>query len=436
MHNKISINSFNDGQKLEKYDDALVTNLNQFFIKKKVEVDENGDTKIINNSLFGVGFSINIEANNLYIVFPKNYSVDQNSIMSEISLLTKVINKFLKKSTLSHGIEDFKSNFPFRSFFSIYNYYRKFGLYFSSYNRITPNTGKKIDWKYTLKNSMKIVQNGSLHHFPIYYKDEINYNSFLTYCMAYAIDYTISNFYFVVGNLEGTSLDYNKIDFLTDKNYILSKLHSIKGKVFNDIHINLIDNLIKFYSEYKSSGQIYFYTDKFDLIWQTMVEQYLNNRFIKTNSKTGNIEFSNNKIKRPIIFKKKIAYPNKANKKNYIDIDHYYTESSNQYIFDAKYKESVNRIDYKQISYFVILSNYRNEDEVIKWEKDGKDITKKVPKMYKNTYSALIYPENKNIQSTHFEIINHFNLEMERLKILSVGLDIKDVMRNYIEDHQ
>lgn len=107
-----------------------------------------------------------------------------------------------------------------------------------------------------------------------------------------------------------------------------------------------------------------------------------------------------------------------------------------QYIFDAKYKESVNRIDYKQISYFVILSNYRNEDEVIKWEKDGKDITKKVPKMYKNTYSALIYPENKNIQSTHFEIINHFNLEMERLKILSVGLDIKDVMRNYIEDHQ
>jgi len=334
--------------------------------------DQSGEiTEEYNFVLNFVGFLVNDE-NNVFSVFPKNFVV--NDLNKDSNKLFKVISKHLqKRPDLYFGSEygkRFKSNFPFASFFGIYEYYVKYGLHFEDKKYIKPNTGGKVNWKDTIRLSNKFVSNNHISIFPIYYEKKYYFSAFLTECMIFSINYTIEKFNFLI-DIDKIERDYSLLPFFNEKGMILDQLYALRQETFKDSLLDLIDHLINFFSELHEGGIYYLKHYTFSSIWEDMVMDYLRLYFQEV--KDNKIVFGSKRTNE-INFLKPTFKPNLANKTHYFSPDYYYAEKDIQMIFDAKYYSKIRGMDYKQISYFVFLNEYRD------------DLCK--PIKYSTTYSA------------------------------------------------
>ena len=142
--------------------------------------------------------------NNVFSVFPKNFDIQ--NINKDSNKVFNVISKHIQiRPDLYLGNEygkRFKSNYPFASFFGIYDYYTKFGLYFEDRKYIKPNIGGKVNWKETIRLSDKFLSNNQISIFPIHYEKKYYYSALLTECMIFAINYTIDKFGFFIDFLD------------------------------------------------------------------------------------------------------------------------------------------------------------------------------------------------------------------------------------------
>lgn len=359
-----------------------------------------------------VGFIANYDGK-LLVALPKHYedlSKFANDVgISDIKNLFKVIMTYKKLMSNNVGIDGnlINSTYPFEAFYGILDYYKKFGLYREKEKVTKPGYSGKISWRDTIRKSTKIFDNNNLLFFPLQVKKEFDKEVFLSECMMFALSYTIDRFSFFIEERVPWRQPEN-FDFWNNKQFVIQKLYQIRKGIFKDIHQRLVQSLIIFFSNLNNDGTFHLKHNKFENIWEIMVADYLNKHFELVDD--DGLHFNVQQKKSTVVF-------TKHNEK--IDIargfelnpDHYYLSQDNsvQYIFDAKYYQSIDSLNYKQVSY-VTLMKYKA----------------------KETHSALIAPiEDSRKNSTskkHVETIN----ESGHILIWEHYLSVKEVMNSFL----
>ena len=390
-----------------------INKLRDFSIRNDLDIKFNADQKYIFNF---VGFITN-QFGKMITIYPKNYSCDLSNDADKRNLFKSIFKHKLKKPETYIGEEykkNISTNYPFSAFFSIYNYFEKYGIHFNL-KKTTKAFGKgRINWKETIRLSQKFILDGSLVMTPIYYNETVKENSFLSNCMIFAIDYTIEKFTSIIEK-EKTNMPFPNLDIDNNKKLIIQRLEFIRFRTYSDININLVDNLIKFFSEFKSSGKYYLKHYAYANIWEDMVMDYLNKYFEKIEN--NKIKLSSKELKIKNKFTKPSFYPNLNNTRQSIQPDHYFSYDKTQVILDAKYYEPTS-LDYKQISYLFFLKKMKKEG--------GKE------KKFIKTYSALIIPSNKRNSKIHFKLNPIFNDDFDEFVIYEERLDIRDVIKSWV----
>jgi hypothetical protein len=388
------------------------------YVKQGFILDEKRDIRLIFDgenykTVFNfVGFISN-EDNDLLIVFPKKYHpVDKNQ---GSKLIFELLNSHKQKRPDVYigdsNDKKYVSNFPFSHFFVIYNYYKKNGLYVEKENNIKKNKGKTINWKTTIRLSQKYIINNNLLFDSYYYNNSNFYTNFITDCLVYAINYTIKKFNIFVGfdYINNYSIRYS---FFSEYKIIVDELKNIKSGIFNDKILCLVDSLIMFYSHIKIGGNYYLKHYSFYSIWEDMANVYLNNNFIYKNN--GIFFEKNSKLKNF----KKVNYKF-GQEKFQVELDHFYidTDQNIAFLFDSKYKNKINKFDYKQFSYTFIVRDYLCKKGLAEH----------------GIVNALILPTDKsNSIDNFFDGISCYFDVLRDIKISIIYLNIDDVIRNYL----
>lgn len=402
----------------EKFDSALFNrygfNLDDHRDIRKVDIydsvtgEKTGNDEIV---LDFVGFVTN-EFDDLLIVFPKHYNIVNKENDARI-VFECISNHFQKRPELYFGDnsnEIFSSNYPFASFFKIYDYFVNYGLYFENKIFTKPNIGGRLSWKDTISRSKKIIVNGDVVMFPLYFHKKYYFSNFITDCMIFAIDYTIQKFGIFVNALPA-GRDFPEYNFLREREYVVTILQQISQQMFKDSEQLLIENLITFFSKINIGGKYYFKHYSFASIWEDMVTDYLC-KYYKDMDSSHAIVFDK-KAPSGLYFTKKTFHINSAKPAQYISPDHYCEDGNIQLIFDAKYYTYVHGMNYKQIAYMFMLREMK--DSITKLKKFAK------------TYSALILPSEERKTKIHFQIDSLYGNSSD-LIITEEYLDIREVM--------
>lgn len=384
-----------------------------------------------------VGFIISED--NTLVSFPKHFiSEDQKDYITHepiklreyMNLLFQTILKYSKKNNEKHiGVKnDLNEGYPFQSFFEIYDYYKKYGLFTNEREIKHFGYQGNISWKDSLRKSPIVINNNNILYIPLVIKNKVHDYVFISKCMAYVINSTMDRFS-VFLNLNKVPLDIYDIDF-NNRDFIMSTLRKLKHSLFKDIHKRLIDNLITFFEHEKhgtNSIQIKIYT--FNLIWEELVNDFLNKYFLKIDHSTNDIIFR--KTETYNVFHKPTIYPDNIDKgkikgeDNFLgyslEPDSYFIKDSCRYIFDAKYYQNIKSLNYKQISYYFLLKWYES------------NINSEGIKTPVKTYNALILPtEAEYKRDTHFLLNTDFNEDEEEFMIIEYYLNVINLMRSYV----
>jgi hypothetical protein len=362
------------------------------------------------------------------VVFPKHYY--SNDILSknnkgndnneqDIHLLFDVIQKYIfnyksNASKFAGDKLDFESDYPFATFFSVYNYFRQFGIYNERITNTKVGYKGKISWKDTIRKSNKIYSDGNLIHLPLYIKQNKSKQVFISDCMAFVIDYTLDRFPFLF-QLPKTNHKNSSFEFLENIEYVIKKLQEYKNQVFKDINKRLINDLINYFLEiegHKKGGDIHVKIKYFNLVWEDMIGHYLNNHFSHIDQ-NNNLYFETDNIESNIKFSKKTFQVDKSFNNFTIEPDHYFIDDELQYIFDAKYYDVLDHLNYKQYSYHEMLKSNKEENKTI---------------------SALIIPsDNEHSSEIHFSLAETYVKEgTTSTTIISQKLKTKNVMISYL----
>lgn len=407
----------NDGK---KYDKNVIEDKGFF-------LDEERDIAVVNtvNKLTGeiedsketvfnfVGFVTN-KNDDILSIFPKKYPV--NDLQYDSRLIFECITQHIQKRPSQYigekKEEMYVSNFPFSSFYGIYDYYQRFGLYFETRELVKENIGGKVSWKDTINRGIKFFSSSGLMIYPLYYRKKINLSNFITEAMIYAINYTISKFSMFI-DFESISVEMPEFDFMENKQNVIDTLLQIKQQIFKDVDIDLVDNLISFYSEINRGGEYYLKHYKFSSIWEDIVMDYLRDSYKEVYSNSIVLDKLHAKH---LKFKKEAFHPNDAKKSQFIAPDYYAVDGDIQLIFDAKYYNDFRGIDYKQLAYYFLLKEYHDKGD-------------SVPK-YKQTLSALIAPGEKRETKIHFSMNDQFSFTDKDFVVIEEYFDIKEVIRH------
>jgi hypothetical protein len=387
------------------------------FRKRTIRDNNTGEPTGEYETVFNfVGFLVN-STNDVLSVFPKNYDV--KNINEDSNKVFNVISKHAqRRPDLYLGNEygeKFKSNYPFASFFGIYDYYKGFGLHFEDTKYIKPNIGGKVSWKETIRLSDKFLSSSNqISIFPIYYEKKYYYSSLLTECMVFVINYTIGKFGFFI-EFEKIDRAYSESFFFNDKELIIEYLYLLRQKTFKDNLLTLIDHLVNFFSELNEGGSYYLKHYVFSSIWEDMVMDYLKIHF--KDIENNMIVFGDARIEE-VKFLKPSFRPNLANESHFFSPDYYYAKDDLQLIFDAKYYSQIHGINYKQIAYCIFLNEYRD------------DLSK--PIKYSTTHASLILPGKRRESKIHFRMDPKFSLTNKKLVISEEYLNISEIMDFYI----
>lgn len=398
------------------HEGAIVpTDINVILDKRDTKfVDStDGEKEILNFS------GIVLQDSKVFVSFPKHYQILESSIDDDIRLLFSTIMKHYQENQELYFTKsaNLKTNFPFNSFFGIYNYYQKYGIYHEEIIETKSGYNGNVSWKETIRNSSKVVSKKGILFLPLRIKRIKKKQMLIGECMAYAIDYTIQLFslFLNLPKVGGTSLQKNLID---NKSFILRELNSLKGDVFKDIHKKLLSDLINFFEQVPNGGTYYLKHYTFSSVWEKIVESYLNHHFVGI--KSGKLIFDDSN-RHSNSFHKEIFYPNKANLTQNIQPDHYLSRGKEQFIFDAKYYNKMDGINYKQVAYYFFLEKFSDT---------GPEYNKQ---KYTRTHNALILPGNQE-QRIHFSFNPQFNNEESDFMIYEYYLDCKLGMELYISE--
>ncbi|MFT9817775.1 hypothetical protein [Lysinibacillus sp. NPDC056185] len=357
-----------------------------------------------------VGFVI--KDDNILVVLPKHYTDPARIPLlndSDMALLFKTLLKKQINYNLDYigEMEYFESSYPFNAFFEVYKYFKNYGLYHETNTIIKPGNNGKISWKDTIRKSQVIINEKNVIFSPLYIKRNYTEEVFLTECMAYVINKTIRVFSSFINLKSVQNINIHEEAF-ENKDYVVSKLRVIATRLFKDKEKKLIKALIEYFENKNQGGNIVFKHYNFELVWESVVNEFLNKHLSGIKDGFPNFDLENRNIKRN--FSKGRFYINNSNGNHRIEPDHYYIDGDNQYILDSKYYTSLSNIDYKQIAYNTILRS----------QVDGE------------TYNALFLPTHEKINSSLYFDLNESYYNDKGIKIIATYLTVKDSMEVYV----
>lgn len=358
-----------------------------------------------------VGFVISDDS--ILVSLPKGYILKEENDLKNIFKLIKTFSQIrpdLQMGKLRSKV--FETNYPFEAFYKIYDYYLNYGLFLEKKFKLLEGLCGKVNWKKTITKSKKIIINNDIIMYPYYSQVKIHYLDFISFAMHFAINSTINKMNFL---LDVPLLEDLKYDLTIFQNpfYVVDALYTIKEKIYNDRVNKLIDVLISFYKKIKSGKEYYLKHYYFSSIWEEITRKYIYDKCIGYNSSGIVLGLKG------LNFCKKTFHPNAANKKNYISIDCYAENSKQQYIFDAKYYEDIDTINYKQVGYSMMLKDLVDAGGI---------------KKYSETFSVLLLPGNSYKHNIHFQLDTGFGTVNEDVIIYIDYLDVHEIIDYYMSE--
>lgn len=342
-----------------------------------------------------------IKEENVLISWPKHFRKKEeikHEVDEDKRLLFDILLKYMDKTEAMYAQNNIETStldyYPLEAFQNVLQYYKKYGLYREE--RVIKQKGYmgKINWKDTINKSDKVISNQQLLYIPFEINKKTNENVFLSECMAYVINETISLLSFLFSKEVRVNIEYNK-ELFSNKTFILNLLKSFKGKVFKDINKKLLHNLIEFFENLNSRGKFIYKNHFFESTWETMVEEYLNRNLAAITNSQINFIPNNNQFQ----FHKK-SFTISGWK---IEVDHYDNKGNITYILDSKYYQKIDSLNYKQIVYDYFLREDKNQ-----------------------RVNALILPtERNNYTTTHIDRVHE-----DDLYIALHYLNIKEIMKD------
>ena len=407
-----------DGMKLEKSVDG---EFKDFFDYRDIKSNKDGNYINFVGFIFTPGRTL--------VSFPKHYFSNEelykiNKSRKEIEYHVEILYKLIKKNIQSKNRKlinvkrEINLSYPFSSFLEAYRYFQSYGLFTQESEGYTYGYHGKILWKDTFRKSPIVYNKGNILYIPPVVRKRKNDFVFVSKCMAYIINITLKKFKFLF-DYTPVSLEYRDIDFSNNK-MVISKLRLIKMSLFKDIHLKLIESLISFfenenYNGSKNAIKIY----SFHTIWELMIREMLNKYFSHIDNTNGTkLIFNKNNLKQYDFINKSFKLDARRNVegiKTYSIKPDYFCDTNNiRYIFDAKYYTDITEMDYKQISYYFLLKDFKNEQEKI--------------------YNILILPtSNKQYNKTHFKLDDEYTKERNSLKIEENYLNMYKVIKIYLK---
>ena len=401
----------------------IVENYKSYFTYRDIKSNNKGD--YINF----VGFIFTEEE--AIVSFPKHFfseedlsKINKNPLNLEAYLepLFKIIQKSMNKKNkrLLQVKQEINKSYPFEAFFNVYQYYQKYGLFTQEREIKKFGYNGKILWKDTFNKSPLLINHGNLLFMPPVLQKRVTDYVFISKCMAFVINTTIDKFRFLF-KFPQVNLEFRDIDFSNNEK-IIKNLKQIKQHLFKDIHLRLIEDLIVYFkNQNHGSKHLEVKIYSFHLIWEDMIKHYLNKYFLKIDENSDEMIFGNTGKEQHNFQKRGFKLDSRRKMKGLktykIEPDYYFEEGKNKYIFDAKYYTEVNKLDYKQISYYFLLKNFVN----------GRNL---------RTYNALILPTSElRTKSIHFDLDKEFCEADEQFKIIEYYLNMQKIIQVYLNNY-
>lgn len=363
-----------------------------------------------------VGFVSN-EVGDLLVVLPKHFEVlDERA---DLSRLFRLVTDFRGGAANRHiGSDDsaeYAADYPFAAFYAIYDHYRRWGLDSRVDRRYKTSPPGRVNWRKTFQGRGWVPSTAGPVPYPLIYDTDRRLSTFISECTAFAIDHTLEKFSFLL-DLESTGASKPPFDLSLHREWIVETLRSARAQTFRDVSIALIDSLIAFFEADNIGGSFYFKQYSFHLVWEELVRSYLNRNFAGVDA-DGRLSLKSSEASTVTLAKKRFEL-NAAYADQFLEPD-YYAESADgrsQYIIDAKYYSALNELNYKQLSYTLML------DALL--DHDGK-------RRFIRTYSALVLPARAFQSALHFAPDTTHVAMRPDLIITAEYLDVREVLEDY-----
>lgn len=358
-----------------------------------------------------------IKNNQVLFSFPKHYKVTE--IKENQSVCMKQILYILSKNKVAYGSFDkgLKGEFPVKAYYGVLNYYKKYGLYSSSESYFENGYDGNVDWSRTINKSAKAVQKNGIIFFPFVIKKTRDKSVFISECMSYVLS-DASNYKDFITTI--IPYEYkNKNPIFKNLRYIINELKKMRNLYFKDIEKKLINNLIN-YIEWKSRSKdnVRLLTLKFENYWETMINKYLNDKFVEIQN--DNIIWGTSKG--IIFYKPDMEYVESdktikeaMNRNLYkVQYDHISFDDENKIvvIFDSKYfNNEVNKLNYKQLFYhYNLMQKYKD---------------------YTINNGLLIPTEKEYYTKVHVD-----RMDLDGVKIIEHYINLNKVLNNYSKKYK
>lgn len=328
------------------------------------------------------------------------------------------------------------SDIAVNAYFKVYQYFVNYGLYHEENSEIKPNHGNKISWKDTFRKADKYITKQGIIYSPLFYKKKRENETIVTESMIFVINYTyqlLANYVNLPRNINIARRGINKA--ILGNTAVIHKLQDILSRAFKDIDRDLIRNIILFLKKANSSKKKIseYKCYNYESVWEKAVHNYLNTCFDGIDKK-GNVLFtSSHHIDNDKKFKKKPFHDYNTVEKNKrwrIEPDHYRFDTKKHllYLFDSKYYTKIDKLNYKQVVYHILLRN-----KYLNWfKKKYSNLSEK--HLNFEIFDSLIMPtEGKTETEDYLNISNDYLSESERpITIYLTRINMIDVLTNYV----
>ncbi len=388
---------------ISEYYDGQIINKTEV-IKAKIPLDQVVEVKN--------GYKINFvgiitNKDNILVSFPKKYIKNEgSSIEIEIKILIKLMIKFKSSRAYCKNNNLIVESVPYDSISFIAHYYNKYGLYMTKKNIESINSNGRILWNKSLNKNM-IISNLNIIVYPLIRRSNSYFENIITYAMMHVVHDISSNYEFL---FKVKPIEFKGLKNSDNENFalnIIDRLIQEKKYIFKDNDKQLIEHLIKYFKNLTNTDNNFkLYTNNFEYIWQDSVKKYLNDKFIEYNGVSflfgKGIHTFNNET---------FFVGNHPGQKYRVDFDHIAKYENKIYIFDSKYYDIVDKLDYKQVSYhYFAIKKYGVYSE--------------------NIINSLILPTN---QIDYYSKCHINRKEIDGLYIHELYLPINAVVKNYIK---
>lgn len=373
-----------------------------------------------------VGIAIDRDGDML-VVLPKHCRRNIGDERADARLLFRTMMRLNQKNVAlaASGPDDMNtldSDYPFAAFHKVYEYFRAYGLYHEDVPRTLPLPPGRANWKQTIAKSTFYMTNGHIFPFPLFYDHSTRDQTFLTECMAYAIDSTIEKFGILLEGFPPTGAGPGNRDIFADSTSVIRRLDSLQRSTFRDSTSRLIASLIDFYSQVDNAGGAFLRYSSFNYCWEVLVDSYLR-RHLECFDEEHRMILTDDPGDIPFETQKKMPGFNGENQSQFLQLDHYAYDPGRdaQYIIDEKYYKTMSELNYKQFAYTVLLKDHPVEGT---GHAPGK------------TYSTMILPSEDRRQEVHYmpypEFSPVFNGSESKMKIMEEYLDTRKVMEDFL----